>query len=1518
MAGINLLTVDFESTTLSQLDTIAETYDDKLVDLFIENIKTNYNFTETEVELRSFQNIYQYGGISNTLNKHQFNLLVEFFDNHDGFTEKGFPFEKNTLDISIHSSNVVDNRDDISNLRFTIENQKNIKKFCSDNNIPKNCKTIYKARYNWNPALSKNIESLNDTYKFRREIHGKKIGLQSTNGTVDLYSTRMRLGGKLEIPYVNYTTKLPASLHETNKGRGNDIFHISKASNDILLEIQKNANLTMKKYTDRVKQAHGSHNLFKTFRLKDRNSYEFKDSNGDVNIRIDLTKVKSSKQDIDTKYNLNSIPVKKFYESEIIEQNEHYEFEIEIINVTTLNPDQLRNTINIARNIAKYSNRIVNERIDGFTHTNISDDVTYVYKKLIQEMLIVRLENNIAQLIDIKTYRNTLHKLALIGEEEDDSELLQIKADIDERYNKYSYFNRFSTNTKDISKEESKLNKIIKDIRDEKDKYRNDKFLKISPKVVSISMDHVREENIESIISGYSVTDKADGLANILYKLNTAHLSDSDKSKYQYLNDYIFLIDSNLKVYNTEMQIVDGKLSIIFNGEYLNYDKNRKMINKYGVYDAYIFDNKDICEYPLVSLDPTMDTRIQQVKTYLNPDDLNITRNPFNLNIFAKKFLIPSVTESIFKCTKDIWTNYTNGLTEYKLDGTIYTPINEPVGYKADRIDYYLNQGLTWFRNLKWKPSEDNTIDFLVRFEKEEVSKFRDQTIYKNKIRNIKSSNGSYDKYIIGNLYNTGFEKTGYNPCTQNSKVNFGKVKPIKFKPPKPLIKDIHYGLFKINTDLRGDPVLDLEGDKVEDDTIIEVNYTNFNASEDDYEPTQNKRFNILRTRHDKTYTHRIATNKQKEIFKIIKKCIKIIKSPSTNPLAVNFVYKNRYLFSIREIAGNLKNVDKDVIIDRLKHKIKEIDIYYKNYSDVTKNINVNYGNSVDVANNIWMSIYNPVTIEIITTGNGIPDIAAEEKKYYNRKDNRKRDKSITIELQNFHNKIIKRRILLGNVCNEFKLKGITNISLLDLSCGKGGDIAKWRDCGITNCVGIDISINNIIDPIDGACERYNFYKKKKLKNMTHIDFLVGDSSKNMSVDSFTIPAYISKYNQLWNEEKGPNYSKNKFNIISLMFSLHYFFKDRESIDNLIENISANIADNGYLIGACFNGKKIFDYLRDLNINEDKSAYKEGKVIWKIIKKYSNSTFDNDDDCLGIPIKVYMYSINKVIEEYLVNFDYFKTKLSEHNIDVLESDDMKNMMLPKNSTAKLSIGSFEDIFNNLTTFSQNNKYKGPFEINSDLYNNLNDKLSEGEKTISFFSTYFIFKKRTGSSLTAQIRQFILKNKDTRGYKTHFNNKKWDKLKVHVFKEFTNLDLSNDNSLHNSAYDKATAIISTDALKQTGTRKLKIDKPKKPKVKLIVATSATSSKTVNTSKRPIILNIKKKKALPTNDVKIVEGRNKMQKILKQISDKIANGKAAGLLPKINSIISIFNNPPYKDDDEIKSGIAQLEVFKTQLN
>ena len=43
----------------------------------------------------------------------------------------------------------------------------------------------------------------------------------------------------------------------------------------------------------------------------------------------------------------------------------------------------------------------------------------------------------------------------------------------------------------------------------------------------------------------------------------------------------------------------------------------------------------------------------------------------------------------------------------------------------------------------------------------------------------------------------------------------------------------------------------------------------------------------------------------------------------------------------------------------------------------------MNFGNNVNIAENIWMTIHNPVTEEIITTGKNIPSITDEEDKYY-------------------------------------------------------------------------------------------------------------------------------------------------------------------------------------------------------------------------------------------------------------------------------------------------------------------------------------------------------------------------------------------------------------------------------------------------------------------------------------------------------------------------------------------------------
>ena len=131
----------------------------------------------------------------------------------------------------------------------------------------------------------------------------------------------------------------------------------------------------------------------------------------------------------------------------------------------------------------------------------------------------------------------------------------------------------------------------------------------------------------------------------------------------------------------------------MFNGEFLNYTKSRTILNYYGIFDCYIYQNEDVCELELVSRDETKDTRISKAKNFISQvAQTNVLSN--HVDIFVKNFIVPDNIESnIFDSSKQIWQE--KDLFKYKLDGLIYTPTKVPVGY-SDNIEYDLNMWKTW------------------------------------------------------------------------------------------------------------------------------------------------------------------------------------------------------------------------------------------------------------------------------------------------------------------------------------------------------------------------------------------------------------------------------------------------------------------------------------------------------------------------------------------------------------------------------------------------------------------------------------------------------------------------------------------------------------------------------------------------------------------------------------------------------------------------------------------------------
>tara|TARA_B100000925_G_scaffold283439_1_gene257333 strand:+ start:13 stop:1959 length:1947 start_codon:yes stop_codon:yes gene_type:complete len=374
-----------------------------------------------------------------------------------------------------------------------------------------------------------------------------------------------------------------------------------------------------------------------------------------------------------------------------------------------------------------------------------------------------------------------------------------------------------------------------------------------------------------------------------------------------------------------------------------------------------------------------------------------------------------------------------------------------------------------------------------------------------------------------------------------------------------------------------------------------------------------------------------------------------------------------------------------------------------------------NFGNAYHVANNNWKTIHNPITLDMITTGNDIPDEIVDDDVYYNRVTKT----TFTRALRDFHNLVVKKKLI-----TSVSQRGDT---LIDFAVGKGGDFSKWIAAKLGFVFGIDVSPDNIQNKLDGACARYLNYRKQ-YKNMPYALFVTGDSSRNIKNtvaidterDKLTTRAIFgegSKSEEKLGKGVLRQYGKGikGFNISSCQFALHYFFENRHTCEEFFKNVAECTQLGGYFIGGCYDGSLIFNDLRNKKRGESMVIMENGNKIWEVTKDYDRDTFSPDISSLGYTINVYQESINKTFPEFLVNFEYLVSIMEKYGFVPLPEEECRDIGL------KTGIGSFKEIFNDL---KQNLKRK-PYLV-KDIGTSLD--MSIGEKTISFYNKYFIFKK----------------------------------------------------------------------------------------------------------------------------------------------------------------------------------------------
>ena len=177
------------------------------------------------------------------------------------------------------------------------------------------------------------------------------------------------------------------------------------------------------------------------------------------------------------------------------------------------------------------------------------------------------------------------------------------------------------------------------------------------------------------------------------------------------------------------------------------------------------------------------------------------------------------------------------------------------------------------------------------------------------------------------------------------------------------------------------------------------------------------------------------------------------------------------------------------------------------------------------------------------------------------------------------------------------------DLLVLDMGCGKGGDLSKWQAAPqpIQLYVGLDpadVSINQARDRYRQMCSRgrgggrggHNRRPPPRLFDARfHVQDCFGQSIEELEI-----------IRQVGFDPSPMN--RNGFDVVSMMFSMHYAFESEKNARNMLRNVAGALKKGGRFIGAIPNSDVLGERVREYNEKQaakkqaaDKPETEEGK-----------------------------------------------------------------------------------------------------------------------------------------------------------------------------------------------------------------------------------------------------------------------------------------------------------------------------------
>ncbi|KAF8344198.1 guanine-N(7)-methyltransferase domain-containing protein [Cantharellus anzutake] len=143
---------------------------------------------------------------------------------------------------------------------------------------------------------------------------------------------------------------------------------------------------------------------------------------------------------------------------------------------------------------------------------------------------------------------------------------------------------------------------------------------------------------------------------------------------------------------------------------------------------------------------------------------------------------------------------------------------------------------------------------------------------------------------------------------------------------------------------------------------------------------------------------------------------------------------------------------------------------------------------------------------------------------------------------------------------------------VLDVGCGKGGDLGKWAKANIALFVGVDIAGVSI----EQARTRWRDQKRKQFQ----AEFFELDCYSHPLADVVPAPLLTA------------------FDVVSMQFCMHYAFENEEKVRMMLKNATDHLRPGGVFIGTIPNAKYLLKRLKKLGDKEEELSF--GNEVYQI------------------------------------------------------------------------------------------------------------------------------------------------------------------------------------------------------------------------------------------------------------------------------------------------------------------------------